>query len=220
MCRFLLVRSKEKIKPEMLLNQFAAMCQGSHAPDGDWQGDGFGISWKKDRNWQIVKSLQPIWKEQNVFSQVSDTNILVAHARSAGFPQHKGIIEFNQPYASDSLRFVFNGMIRGVKLTIPLEGKIGAQKIFSLIKKLIKEKSGGDALKEVDTLFLNNAQKVEGMNIGLVHKDRLYALCEYAQNDEYFGLRYYSDSSIAIICSQPIGNFAWKTMKKGEVINL
>ncbi|MBI3954995.1 hypothetical protein HY338_01010, partial [Candidatus Gottesmanbacteria bacterium] len=46
MCRFLLVRSKIKIKPEKLLQDFAGMCQKSRAPDGDWQGDGWGIASK------------------------------------------------------------------------------------------------------------------------------------------------------------------------------
>jgi len=238
MCRFLLVRSKEKIKPERLLNQFTDMCQRSHAPDGDWQGDGWGMaikvqSWKLEvGSWKTYKSLKPIWKDKNTFSKFPETNIFVVHARSAGFPQDRGVIEYNQPYISDSLCFVFNGMIKGVTINKPLSGKIGAQKIFSLIQNVIlsdPELVEGEskdperiteALRKVDELIINNSKKVVSMNIGLAADDKFYILCEYAYNPEYFAIRYCQDDSLTLICSEPIGNYQWKIMKKGEVLIL
>ena len=226
MCRFLLVRSKDKIKPEKLLRDFAVMCQKSHAPDGDWQGDGWGIALRqrsgqasiKETKWEVYKSLKPIWEDTDKFQQFGETVIFVAHARSSGFPQQKGVIEYNQPYVSDNLCFVFNGMIRGVTLPIPLEGKIGAQKIFSLILQKMYEKEMGEVLQEVDKLIMSNAKKVEGMNIGVVFNDKFYVLCEYENNTEYFGVKYFQDESLSLICSEPIGEYDWKVMKKGEVL--
>ena len=139
MCRFLLIRSQRGIKPEGLLSDFASMCQESRTPDGGWQGDGWGIAIKyqilnsKKQKWISKKYLEPIWKDQDLFDQFPETNICAVHARSAGFPKHKGILEYNQPYIQDELCFVFNGMIRGVTLPRQLEGEIGAQKIFSFL---------------------------------------------------------------------------------------
>jgi len=217
MCRFLLVRYEKSINPQPLLQEFANMCEKSRAPDGDWQGDGYGIAWMENGAWQLTKSLTPIWESQESFSHVSETKMLVVHARSAGFPQHKGNIEFNQPYIRDSLCFVFNGMVRGVKLSMPLEGAIGAQKIFSLIKILLKKETPETALKIVDELLRNNTTEIVGMNIGLVQNVTFHILCEYADNADYFGVRYFKDNGLTLVCSQPIGDFRWKIMKRGEV---
>ena len=57
MCRFLLAKSDEKIKPERLLTSFASMCEKSRTPDKDRQGDGWGIAYK----YQISKSKKQKW---------------------------------------------------------------------------------------------------------------------------------------------------------------
>lgn len=217
MCRFLLVRSEKPINPQPLLQEFAAMCKKSRAPDGDWQGDGYGIAWNQDDKWQLHKSIEPIWKETETFKTVGGTNLFVAHARSAGFPQQKGVIDYNQPYINDTLCFVFNGMIRGVKLPFALEGKIGAQKLFSLIKNLLQKETPETVLKKVDKLLRNNTTKIVGMNIGLVQNGAFYVLCDYADNDDYFGVRYIKDNNLTLVCSAPFGAYHWKSMKKGEI---
>ena len=220
MCRFLLARSEKPINPQPLLQDFAGMCKMCRAPDGDWQGDGYGIASQKDGRWLLHKSLKPIWQDEDKFSKVGATNLLIAHARSAGFPQHKGIINYNQPYVKDTMCFVFNGMIRGVQLSIPLEGKIGAQKIFSLLLNEAKNRSIEEALQSVRSLILANSQKIEGMNIGLVQEGRLYALCEYAENTNYFNLHFVQNSGISLICSQPISGYRWNKMSKGQVFTV
>ena len=226
MCRFLLVRSKNKIKPEKLLQDFAFMCQKSRAPDGDWQGDGWGIaigiknSEFRIQNWREYKSLKPVWEERDKFQEFTETNMFVVHARSAGFPDQKGIIEYNQPYVSDDLCFVFNGMIKGVKIDRKLEGKIGAQKIFSLILEEKRDRSIEEVLKSVDKLLLEKSKKIIGMNIGVVKDNKFYILCEYEKNSNYFGVRYFQNDEMTLICSEPIGNYEWMIMKKGEVLSL
>lgn len=216
MCRFLLVRSKNKIKPEKLLNQFASMCEKSHDPGGDRQGDGWGIAVGRE----VYKSLKPIWKEKEKFKEFGETNTFVVHARSAGFPHHRGNIEYNQPYISNGLCFVFNGMIKGVKLRRILEGKIGAQKIFSLIQIEEKDKTIDATLRIVDKLLLENSKKVTGMNIGVVKNNKFYLLCEYENNPSYFGIRYYHRDNLTLVCSEPIGDYNWEIMQKSQILVL
>lgn len=217
MCRFFLVKSKKELKPENLLKDFSMMCQKSHAPDGDWQGDGWGIAWQENGIWKSKKSLSPIWKEKNKFSSIPQTKLFAVHARSAGFPQHKNNLDFNQPYIGDNLCFVFNGMIRGVQIPRILEGQIGAQKIFSFLKQEIKNNKEKEALKNLDKTMLRNSKLVEGMNVGLVFNDTFYILCEYSHQSSYFSLHYFKNNDLTLVCSEKIGNYQWKTMAKGEI---
>lgn len=195
------------------------MCEGSHSPDGDWQGDGWGIAIKAQK-WEVYTSLLPIWEDRERFTTFSEATMFVVHARSTGFPEHKGVLAYNQPYVSGQLAYVFNGMIRGVSFPMKLDGIIGAQKIFSLISGCVQDKAADQILPYVRELIRTNARKVEGMNIGLVLGDMLYALCDYENNPDYFSLRYYADEKFAMICSEPIGSYEWQVMKKGEALSL
>lgn len=217
MCRFLIVKSKNKINPAELLKSFALACQKSVAPDGELQKDGYGIAWHDGQTWQLKKSLAPIWEEQDSFEQIPETNLFVAHARSSGFAKDKDNLEYNQPFTDGPLCFVFNGMIRKISLSLPLEGTIGSQKLFSLLKLKTKNNHIDAALKEVNELVLEKAERVEGMNIGLVKDNKIYALCQYADNRDYFSLHYYQDSDITIISSEVFDSYSWEDMKKGEL---
>jgi len=220
MCRFLLARSKKTLKPEKLLRQFALMCQNSHAPDGDWQGDGWGIAWFEKDTWKSYKSLSPVWEDQNKFSDIPSTNLFAVHARSAGFPQHKNNLDYNQPYLGDNLCYVFNGMIRGVRIPRVLEGQIGAQKIFSFLKQEIKNNNAEATLRILDETMLKNSKLIEGMNIGFVFEGKFYILCEYSRHPAYFGLNYFQGNGLTLVCSEKISAYPWKRMTKGEILVL
>ena len=221
MCRFLLVKSKQSFKPKLFLDQFADMAEMSRAPDGDRQGDGWGVAVKMlNDQFQISKNLKPVWECRDMFDAFSQTQVLAVHARSASFPNQKGIIEYNQPYIDGARCFVFNGVIQGVQLDRPLVGKIGAQKIFSLIQEELKTKNPKEVLSIVKQLLQEHARKIVGLNIGLIVNNKLYSLCEYADNSAYFGLKYFSDEHISMICSEPFGEYAWKTMQKGEILEV
>lgn len=218
MCRFLIVKSKQKIKPEALLKSFALTCQKSVAPDGALQKDGYGIAWQDGGSWQLKKSLSPIWEELEQFGQVPETNLFVAHARSATFSKDKDNLEFNQPFIDKNLCFVFNGMIRRISFNLSLEGQIGSQKLFSLIKLLIKKHKTSSALEEVKNFVLKKAEKVEGMNIGLVDGNKIYILSQYSKNKDYFSLYYYNkNKNLTIISSESFDSFNWKIIERGSI---
>lgn len=229
MCRFLIAKSKNKLNTTELLTQFADMAEASRAPDGDRQGDGWGyaiqnlkskISNLNNEQWVTYTCLKPIWEDRDSFKKIPDTQMLAVHVRSASFSNQKGIISYNQPFAADAVCFVFNGVISGVKIDRPLTGTIGSQKIFSLIIEELRRKNPSDTLRFVDRYLLDHSTRITGLNIGLIKSDKLYALCEYLDNSDYFGLKYYTDSTISLICSENIGTYNWQSMKKGQVISL
>lgn len=217
MCRFLIVKSKQKINPSNLLNKFASACEQSIAPDGERQKDGFGVAWKKEGEWLLSRSLLPIWEGKDLLNKVPETNFFAVHARGSGFERDRDNIDYNQPFVDDDLVFVFNGIIRKVKLRIPLEGKIGSQKLFSLIKNLQKKQTLEIALTELKNLILKNSEKVEGMNIGLITDSQVSVLCQYDSNDKYYTLHYFENDDLLIISSEEFGDYDWKSLEKGEI---
>ena len=202
MCRILLVKFKAPGKPAEILGRFARMAEKCKAPDGDWQGDGWGIAWlDKQDQWQIQKSLLPIWKETKIFNEFGHTRIFVAHARSASFPQHKGMIEFNQPYISGEYVFVFNGLLKGVSLpNVP--GKIGAEKIWRLLQEELRKNAPQKALEVIKKLLLHKSKEIIALNIGLATPQNIYSLNYFTKNPEYYTLHRWHQNSSEIICSE------------------
>jgi len=216
MCRFLLVKSKNLIKPKNLLTQFAKMAKKSKAYDGDWQGDGWGISFVDSKNnWQCHKSLSPIWEDLNIFTAFPKTKTFVVHARSASFPNQKGNITFNQPFINGKYSFVFNGLLKGVRLpNIP--GNIGAEKIWYLLKQELKENNLKEALKKTKELLLKNSKEIFALNIGLATPKKIYSLCFFTKYPKYYQLRSFKNQDIEIICSESLD---WNRTDDQRIIN-
>lgn len=221
MCRFLMVYSKKPIKPQKILKEFVKICKKSSAPNGDSQGDGWGVAWIDNKQkWKTRKSLSPIWQDKKKISSILETNVFAVHARSATFPKEKGIITYNQPFINDGYCFVFNGAINAVKLKNPIEGNIGSQKIWYLLRERLKEHSVPNALKYIKDLLEENSKEIIALNIGIATKESIYSLCKYNNDPEYYTLNYFSSSSLKIICSEKINGFLFKSMDNNEVISL
>lgn len=220
MCRFALIKSKNKIRPQEILCKFAAMAKKSRAYDGDWQGDGWGISWLDDKNWQVKKSLKPIWEDESIFDQFPATHIFIIHARSASFPEHKGLIEYNEPFVNNKVAFVFNGRIRRVRFSKNIPGKIGAQKIFFILNRLLKKNKPLVVLQKFAGLLKDNVRDPQACNIGLSDKQNIYALNIYNNHPEYYTLHYFNTPDLKIICSEKLEGYEFKPMQPEELISL
>jgi len=218
MCRFLLLKSNKRINPQPFLVEFAVMAEKSKATDGDWQGDGWGFSWLDRKNkWNLYRSLKPVWKDQSSFKLFPNTSMCLIHARSATFPQHKGNIEFNQPYLKNTYAFVFNGHLKGVTLSIP--GKIGAEKIWLLLQKTLKEKKPVEALEKVKNTLKKNTKQIQALNIGFSDGKKIYALSYYTNHPEYYRLKYFKTKTLSIISSEPIGGYNFNKTTSGSILS-
>lgn len=220
MCRFLLARSKEKFNAVPLLEKFSMMSKKSKAYDGDWQGDGCGVSWLENNEWKIKTSINPIWETVEQFSNIPQTTHVVIHARSASFPQHKGILEYNQPYVWKNYAFVFNGLLKGVALPYHLAGTIGAQKIWSLLKKFLAAYPPQLALqKTVDTLN-KHTREIQALNIGISDSNRIYMYSQFNSHSDYYNLRTYEANDLKIICSEDLDGISFKKAETGKIISI
>jgi len=216
MCRFLLCKSQNPKNPHKIIKAFSHMAKKSKAFDGDWQGDGWGISWLENNFWQSYKSVKPIWKDAVQDTLLFSSTMFLIHARSASFPQHKNNKEYNQPFSDSSTAFVFNGLIKNVSLHLP--GEIGSQKIWSLLQKKLLIMAPEKALRETQRIITKNSKTVQALNMGIADKDNIYALCYYSIHADYYSLHYSKTEESSIISSEPIEGFNFNRLSKGEVI--
>lgn len=215
MCRFLLAKFEQSQSATELLEKFAEMCRQSKSLDGDDQGDGWGLAYVEGGQWQKTSSLEPIWEDQAEFANLPKTTMLVAHARSASFPDQKGVLAYNQPFVYRQHVFVFNGLLQGVKLDRPIPGKIGSQKIWYLVKELLKQgKSPRQALSLTVDLLKQSSKRVQALNLGLATFDDFWASCNYDDpTSSYYQLQIYQNTKQKLVCSEPLPGFEFQPMR-------
>ena len=204
MCRWLLKQSKIETSSHEILQRFADMAKKSKALDGDWQGDGWGVAWlDEQRVWRRYTSLAPVWEDGAAFAQVPATTILAIHARSASFPHQKGVLDYNQPYIADDHVFVFNGLLKGV--TLPdVPGRIGAEKIWSLVQRELVHVGPQEALEQVKATLLAHSKEIVALNLGLATKDDIASLNQFSRHPEYYALHHWNEGETRFICSESL----------------
>jgi len=221
MCRFLIAKFESPTNSGKILKEFSLMAKNSQAFDGDWQGDGWGVSWIDEiGSWQTRKSLLPIWEGEKLFASFPKTSFLAVHARSASFPDQKDIIEYNQPFVEEPYLFVFNGLLKKVALS-SLPGRIGSQKIWFLLKKLLKRLEPKEALLKIKTVLLENTENIQALNIGLCDKGKIYSLCYFSKYPDYYQLRHFQNSDVKIVCAGELRGYGeFKPLIVNEVSEL
>ena len=221
MCRFLMMRSEAPLRPTDLLEKFADMASRSRSPDGDRQADGWGVAWLDEQGgWSVRKSPNPIWTETQDFSNIPPCQNLAAHVRSASFPDHKGVVEFNQPFLADSSAFVFNGLLQGVSFPFPVEGRIGSQKIWSLLQQSINGGGPAAGMAALVSLLESRAREIQALNLGLVDGRRLFVYCRQTEAGPYYDLKIHRSPSLTLVCSEPLAGLAWRGVPLNVVLEL
>lgn len=205
--------SKENIKINDYLKEFADICEKSLTPDNDRQKDGWGIFTLE----QYYKSIKPIWTEKFLFDKFLSSKLLVVHSRSAH--SNENDIELNQPYVDQGLVFIFNGLLKNVKIKI--DGKIGAQKLFNLIKKIYQE-NNNDYWKKFFKYVIDNTEFIVGMNIILLDLNlkKLNLISVFNKHPDYFTLRLYQDENLIIVCSQPLSKFNFQKLPSETILSI
>ncbi len=204
MCRLLTARFNQPTNPRRLLTAFADMSQASKSLDGDWQGDGWGVAWlTKNGTWETHHSLSPVWEDREAFERIPETLRLVAHARSASFPHQKGVLEFNQPYVFGPYAFAFNGLVKGVSLPA-LPGRIGAEKIWHLLKQELEQHPPDTALQRLKEVLIANSREIAALNIGIASADDTHSLNHFSRFPDYYTLHTWEHETGKITCSEPL----------------
>lgn len=196
MCRLLLVKSENEFNAAEYLVQFSDISKESK----EYQGHGWGCSFLNENNeWKHYKNIIPIWEDD--LSQIGNTKLIIAHARSA-FQDEGIVIENNMPFYDDRHVFIFNGELRGVKINS--KGRIGAEKIFNYIKRFDKGNME-EAISKGTDIIGKRTNYIRAMNIIMCDKDKVYVYSKFNEDPDYFTM-YYKNNGNLIISSMPLKN--------------
>jgi len=213
MCRFLLLTAPTPCDIRPFVVQFAAMCQQSMGLSGEgWQGDGWGVAWQDDQQrWQAQHSIAPIWTAIARLQALPPTRHLLAHARSASFPHHKGNIAYSQPYIVGSHAFVFNGFLQGVRLPRRVVGAIGAEKIWTLVQEQLAQGVAlAPALETVYAMLARHSRAIQACNLGLSDGQTYAWYNGNPRGAVYYQLQQTSVGMLQLVCSEPFGPWPWQ----------
>ncbi len=221
MCRFLVALGAAPFDPRGLIAEFAAMAEASRSPDGDRQGDGWGVAWLDgEGRWQRHRSLAPIWEESPAEACPSLTRGFAVHARSSSFPGDRGEIEHNQPYLLDGHAFVFNGLLHGVSLPGRRDGEIGAQRIAALLGAFLKRMPPADAAAKLLRTVEERARRIPALDLAIVAPDAIVALSRFESHPEYYRIHRLEEDGFRAVCSQPLASRGWTAMPVGAPVEL
>ncbi len=206
MCRLLAVKAAEPFEIATYLARFAEVARAST----EYQGDGWGCAWRRDGEWQLLRSVRPIWEECRV--DLGTTSFLIAHARSA-FDSLGPLIEHTMPFVAGPLAFAFNGELRGVRLQAP--GRIGAEKLFNVVRR-VANGDLGHALARAAALVRSRSEYVRAMNVLLADGERLHVHSFFSEQPDYFTLHARREAGRAVVCSAPLaGDGDWRPLANG-----
>ena len=211
MCRILFARSDTGFSIASLLEPFARVAQSST----EYQGHGWGCSWREGKTWRHYHNIQPIWQDD--FSQFAKTPLLLVHARSA-FQDEGIVIENNMPFSDDESVFIFNGELRGVRINSP--GRIGAEKIYNYIRRFDK----GDKLAALDkatSIISRRSAYVRAMNIILCDGEQSCLSTSYSENPDYFQIQQKQHGDIKLVCSRAFaGESDWTPIPNNTTVSI
>ncbi len=193
MCRLLYVKSKKALKIQEHLKKFAYVAQQSH----EFQGHGWGCAYLQGDEWQIYKNLQPIWEDD--LSQFGETNILIAHVRSA-FRDEDIVIENNMPFKKGELIYIFNGELHGVR--IKEQGRSGAAKIFNYILRFYTNDIQR-AISRAMEIIQKRSRYIRATNLIIADKSRAWVYSFFNQDADYFTMHIKQEDDQTVVCSEP-----------------
>ena len=201
MCRLLLVRSEKPFPVIDHLQPFSRIAEESK----EYQGHGWGCAFLQNGAWNVYKNIHPIWKDN--LDRFGSTTLLMGHARSAF--QNEGIrIENNMPFLSGEIVFVFNGELQ--KVRIPVQGRIGAEKIFNFILRFHKNNLF-DAICKGTDIIEKRARYIRAMNMLLSDKKNVYLVSQFNEDPDYFTMHMKKSLETLILCSEPYpGDQGWE----------
>ena len=210
MCRLLCVRSTREFALDEHLDALARIARDSK----EYQGHGWGCAWREGGGWRTYHSIAPIWEDRA--RPAGRSRLLLAHARSA-FRDEGICVRNNMPFFDGRRVFMFNGELRGVR--IRERGRIGAEKIFNVVKRF-EEDDLGEALRRATALIEKRTRYVRAMNIVIADARAIYVYSRFSEDPDYFQMHRAGPPGTLIICSAPYPHRAgheWQRIANGTV---
>lgn len=219
MTRFLVINKKERFDIEETLRIFAEASENNPTPDGNWQGDGWGISYVDPYlKWRGYKTFVSIWKCMDFFNIFMPSNIFMMHARTLEAEEQYVSEDHNMPYYNDEISFVFDGVED--EQQINLEDGYFFDKFWGKILQL-DQNDFETGLRELCNGITLNKVGLKAANFVISDKKNIYIYSKTENhNNAYYKLKYQINENQIIIASQEYtmeGAELWKDIPDSEL---
>jgi len=195
MCRLLAAKAKSPFAVEGYLRRLAAVARSSK----EYQGHGWGCALLDDAGaWALHRSITPIWEDD--LTRWGRTRLLIAHARSA-FRNEGIVVENNMPFCDGRNAFAFNGELRGVRIRQP--GRIGAEKIFNLIRRFHRGDPAA-AVERATGILRQRTDFIRAMNIVISDGETVCVSSLFNDDPDYFTMHHQAGPDGFVVCSEPL----------------
>lgn len=220
MSRFIFINKKQRFDIEENLKAFAALSEDNPTPEGNWQGDGWGISWVDPYlKWRDYRTFISIWKNTEFMHIFMPSNTFLLHVRTLEVAEEYISEEHNLPYSTDELTFVFDGELTSTEAI--KESQLPADRIWEKIKSLNRENLESEFRQLCESIDLEK-ENLKAANLVLSDKNNLYVYNKYNPEFEYYyQIKFVTNEEKIIFSSQEmsIENLQitdWQKMQNGE----
>lgn len=181
MCRILAIQGQTPFEATPMIRAFAERCRRSK----EFQGDGWGVSWREEGEWRSHHTLLPIW--ESPLPDFPASTLFLVHARSA-FRNERIVVENNMPFVDEGVAFAFNGELRGVRLQAP--GDTGAWRLFHLFRRFraAAMDDGKAALRRLDQVVQARTEYVRALNLVVSDGEEVWVNSRFSEDPDYFTL--------------------------------
>jgi hypothetical protein len=207
-CRLLAVTSDRPVDVGRHLDAFAALCRES----SEYQGHGWGCAVWRGTRWERHRSLTPVWED--AYRPRGEVRTFVAHARSAF--RDEGIeVGNNMPFLRGDRAFIFNGELSGVRLGV--EGRTGAEKIFSLIGQMDRGDLSSAISRSVSVLK-RRSSRIRACNFIVAEPGTFHVHSLFDGEAAYFTLFKRTWNGETVLCSgmYPTDQGEWVPVANGS----
>lgn len=218
MSRFLFINKKERFDIETDLTVFAENAEMNHTPEGNWQGDGWGISWLDPLGgWREFKLFMPIWKNKDFLYMFTPSNTFLMHVRTLAAEEEYISEEHNLPFTNENISFAFDGDL--IESEIGTANKLIADKFWETIKTFDLNNLENEFKNFCENINLET-EALKAANLVLCNKENVYVYSKYkTELESYYQLNYVIDENKIVFSSQEMNIediTTWQKLGNGE----
>ena len=183
-----------------------------------YHDDGWGIAYQDNNQFQIKKSLKPVFEDNTEEFNKIKNNFVLLHARFKTVGEKK--LENTQPYQHNEFVFCHNGTIKKEiiynKDKFKLKGNTDSEQLFYSI--LSKELPIKEAIKKT----FDEIELKPNSNIILSNKEKTYIYSSYRTIPDYIQMYVGKGENLLVISSEilPQLNITWKKLPFEKVIEI
>jgi len=229
MCRLLGITNFNYARHQQIIRNFCELARTGNVMAGDppGHGDGWGMAFYRNDQWEVHKSgrnlLEETDKVLNLLNRAGKCPFLILHLRKSAWSntattRHAHPFQFrNAVFAHNGTITNFQGLIRDISVPGLEEDALDTEVFFLHVMS--------DPSPDLKEAFLNTVSLIKrsyafsALNCLFSDGRNLFAYRDYNKEPDYYSLFQASFENSCFISSQPLSeNLSWKLMEKEELL--